>query len=116
MELQDAVDGALEVLAEHAVLPRVEPLLQPRRRIQPVAFQLRGSDVSRRRPRAAGLPTWLGHLGVRGLWNFLGQGSAVALGRSVGRGRSAAAVGQLPAAVSLESRVAGGVVNDLSGA
>lgn len=116
MELQDAVDGALEVLAEHAVLSRVEPLLQPRRRIQPVAFQFWGSDVSRRRPRATGLRTWLGHLGVHGLWNFLGQGSAEVLGRSVGRGHSSAAVGQLPAAVSLESQVAGRVVNNLTGA
>lgn len=118
MELQDAVDGALEVLAEHAVLSRVETLLQSRRRIQPVAFQFWGSAVSRRRLHAAGLQTWrLRHFGrVHSLWNFLRQSSAQVLGRPVGCAHSSAAIGQLPAVVSFESQVAGRVVNDLAGA
>lgn len=119
MQLQDAVDGALEVLAEHAVLSWVEPLLQSRPWIQPVAFQFWGRDVLRRRRRlhASGLQAWRGRLGrALRLWKRARRSPAEVLGRSVGCVHSSAAIGQLPAVVSFESQVAGRVVNNLPGA
>lgn len=144
LKLQDAVDGALQMFTEHVVLlergrRRAEPLLRPRRRIQPVAFQFWCADISGRQLVATSL--WLWHrkrvwgfyFGIgRCLWDFLcrvTRQSSVGdllvvlrmLGCSVGCLRvafvhSSAAVGQLPHVVPLESGVAGRVVDHLTGA
>lgn len=118
------------MLAEHAVLMEGgrrgrRRRAEPRRLVQPVAFQFGPADVGGRRLEAAG--PWLRHR--KRVWGFcFGMGGRARgfLRGVTGRGSvgcpgvalvdSSAPVGQPPRVVPLEARVAGRVADHLAGA
>lgn len=107
------------MFAEHIVL--LQRRRRRRGRVQTVTFQFWGADVSAAVPqRRLAERTWGFYFGIR--WRLLGLLSSVAGRGTVGDlivardAGSSVTVGQLTRVVPLKSRVAGRVVDHLTGA